>query len=277
MKNFVPLQLNTVFVKEKPLIFVTNDDGVNARGLGFAIEIARKFGRVVAVAPEESQSGKAHAITMFNPLFLRKVQEEDDLTLYACSGTPVDCVKMAFDYLFQGALPALSISGINHGSNSAISVIYSGTMGAAIEASFYGIPSIGLSLTDHSAEADFTAAAAYGEEVVRQVMYNRPGLPLCLNVNIPDMPLEKIKGMKVCRQNKGYWQETFEVRRDPRGREYYWLSGDFYNEEPSSTDTDEWALKNGYVSIVPIKIDLTDYTQVKSLTEQLNLDPLSYE
>lgn len=251
---------------KKPLIFVTNDDGVGAKGLEYSIRVARKFGRVVVIAPEEPQSGMAHAITMFRPLYLRKVREEQDLTVYACSGTPVDCVKMAFDYLLVNDLPVLTISGINHGSNSAINVIYSGTMGAAIEAGFYGAPSIGLSLLDHDPNAEFEVAEEYSERIIREVLSREITEPLCLNVNIPAVPLQDIMGIKVCRQNKGYWKEEFACRKDPRGRDYFWLTGDFYNTEPESTDTDEWALNHNYVSIVPIQVDLTNVAQVKELS-----------
>ncbi|MDR2936505.1 MAG: 5'/3'-nucleotidase SurE [Rikenellaceae bacterium] len=250
---------------EKPLIFITNDDGYEARGFNTLIDIALKFGRVVAVAPERVQSGMGHAVTMANPLHLRKVREEEDLVVYACSGTPVDCVKLAFDMIMP-ELPALGLSGINHGANSATSVIYSGTMGAAIEASFYNIPSIGFSLTDHDPTADLTAAAEYAERVIYRVMHEEVEIPMCLNVNIPTLPKDEIKGVRFCRQAKGYWREEFVERHDPRGRPYYWLTGIFMNQEEESTETDEYALKNGYVSIVPIQIDMTDYRQLDTVS-----------
>lgn len=256
---------------KKPLIFITNDDGVRAKGLWSIIESARKIGRVVAIAPEHPQSGKAHAITMFSPLYLHAVKEEEDLTVYSCSGTPVDCVKMAFDHIFKDHLPDISVSGINHGSNSAISVLYSGTMGAAIEASFYDRPSVGLSLLDHSEDADFSAAAVYGEKILRTVLENETEMPLCLNVNIPAVPQDKIKGIKICRQNMGYWKETFVCRKDPRGKDYFWLTGSFLNMEPDSTDTDEWALANNYVSVVPIQSDLTNHKQAEDLRKAYKL------
>ena len=246
---------------EKPFIFVTNDDGVGARGLNALIEAVRPLGRIMVVAPEDSQSGMSHAITMNSPLFLRKVREEEGLEVYACSGTPVDCVKMASDSLMS-EMPALVLSGINHGSNSAVSVIYSGTMGAAIEGSFYNVPSIGLSLLNHREDADFRAAVVYSLKVIEKVMNEEIELPMCLNVNIPDLPVGEIRGIRVCRQNKGYWREEFERRVDPRGRDYYWLKGIFQNQEENATDTDECALENGFVSIVPIQIDLTDYRQL---------------
>lgn len=252
---------------KSPLIFVTNDDGVNARGLKAVIEVARKFGRVIVVAPEVSQSGMSHAITMSSPLYLRTVEKSDDLTVYACSGTPVDCVKMGYDYIFADERPALNISGINHGSNSAISVLYSGTMGAAIEASFYGAPALGFSLNDHSSDADFEASTIFAEKLIGDILNANIREPLCLNVNIPVGHPDEIQGHKVCRQNKGYWKEEFYCRKDPRGKDYFWLTGDFFNLEPDATDTDEWALAHGYISVVPIQVDMTNYRQVESLKE----------
>ncbi|MCL2561465.1 MAG: 5'/3'-nucleotidase SurE [Rikenellaceae bacterium] len=249
----------------KPLIFITNDDGYSARGLAALIEIGRKFGNVVVIAPEQPQSGKSHSITMYNPLYLRTIRKEEGLEVYACSGTPADCVKLAFDHLLADRLPDLTLSGINHGSNSAISVLYSGTMGAAIEASFYGRPSIGFSLTDHSADADFRAASAIAETVVAKTLASNIEMPMCLNINIPVGTPEQIRGVRVVRQNEGYWKETFVRRQDPRGNDYYWLTGDFYNAEPGATDTDEWALDNMYVSVVPIQVDMTNHRQVATL------------
>ncbi|MBP3425358.1 MAG: 5'/3'-nucleotidase SurE [Rikenellaceae bacterium] len=249
----------------KPLIFITNDDGVRAHGLQAAIRIARKFGDVVVVAPEQTQSGMSHAITMYSPLFLRRVQQQEGLTVYALNGTPVDCVKMAFDHLLKDQKVDLVISGINHGANSAISVLYSGTMGAAVEGSFYGSPSIGLSLLDHDDNPDFTAAEEFGTRIVEGVLRGDIPTPMCLNVNVPVGPVESLNGIRVCRQNKGYWREEFFCRRDPRGKEYYWLTGDFCNAEPEATDTDEWALSHGYVSIVPVQVDMTDYSRMAAL------------
>ncbi len=161
----------------------------------------------------------------------------------------------------------LTISGINHGSNSAINVLYSGTMGAAIEACFYSIPSIGLSLLNHSLDADFTASEIYAEKIVRQVLERNINEPFCLNVNIPDVPADEIKGIMVARQNKGFWREKFVCRTDPRDREYFWLTGDFDNAEPESTDTDNWALDNNYVSVVPIQVDFTNYKKVEEMKQ----------
>ena len=249
------------------LILVTNDDGYDSKGMEAAIEVARAFGRVVVVAPETTQSGMSQAITMYNPLYLRRIREEEGVAVYAFSGTPVDCVKMAFDYLLRDERVDMVISGVNHGSNSAVNVLYSGTMGAAIEGSFYNIPSIGFSLLDHDEDADFGTVQQYILPIVRKAMTENLGRPLCLNVNVPNLPAEQIRGIMPCRQNRGYWREVFERRQDPRGHDYYWLCGYFENPEPEATDTDEWALKNGYVSVVPIQVDLTNYEQLGQLKE----------
>lgn len=250
---------------DERLILVTNDDGYDSKGLAAAIDVARAFGRVVAVAPERTQSGMSQAITMYSPLYLTKIRDEEGVEVYAFSGTPVDCVKMAFDYLLRDERVDLVISGINHGSNSAVNVLYSGTMGAAIEGSFYGCPSVGLSIDDHSPDADFEAAVAWGRRIVGDLLANEIELPLCLNVNIPRGKLAEIRGLRLCRQNRGFWREEFFRREDPRGREYFWLTGDFVNGEPDAEDTDEWALAHGYVAVVPVQVDLTDYRQLKNL------------
>ena len=254
---------------KKPLIFITNDDGVNSLGIKTLIDVAERFGRVIVVAPETSQSGMSHAVTMYNPLYLRTVRKSENVTVYAVSGTPVDCVKMGYDYIFAGERPALNLSGINHGSNSAVSVLYSGTMAAAIEASFYGAPSVGFSLTDHSPDADFEASALFAEKVISDVLRANVKEPLCLNINIPEGRPEDIKGHRVCRQNKGYWKEEFFCRKDPRGKDYFWLTGDFYNSEPDARDTDEWALAHGYISVVPLQVDMTNYRQIDTMKDIL--------
>uniref|UniRef100_UPI00405685DD 5'/3'-nucleotidase SurE n=1 Tax=Alistipes sp. TaxID=1872444 RepID=UPI00405685DD len=253
-------------MEKERVIFLTNDDSYRSKGFAAAIEIARQFGRVIAVAPDTSQSGMSQAITIYNPLYLRKVREEEGVTVYSLNGTPVDCVKIAFDHLLRDKKIDLTISGINHGSNAAVSVLYSGTMGAAIESAFYNIPSIGLSLTDHDLDADFEGAVKYGTQVVEAVLGNEE-LPrsLCLNVNVPNIPCEEIKGIRVSRQTRGYWREEFYKRTDPHGRDYFWLTGAFANAEPQAEDTDEWALANGYVSVVPVQVDLTAYNQLEQL------------
>lgn len=257
-------------MEKERLILLTNDDGYDSKGMAAAIEAVRPFGRVVVVAPETTQSGMSQAITMYKPLFLRCVREEEGLTVYAFSGTPVDCVKMAFDHLLRDRRVDLVVSGINHGSNSAVNVLYSGTMGAAIEGSFYGCPSIGLSLDDHDPDADFDAAVLYGSRIIRSVLEGDVRLPLCLNVNVPVGRPEALRGIRVCRQNRGFWREEFFRREDPRGRAYFWLTGAFVNGEPEAEDTDEWALAHGYVSVVPVKTDLTDYAQMAHLQSVLD-------
>ena len=251
------------------LIFVTNDDSVSARGFAAAIEVARHFGRVIAVAPDRMQSGMSQAITIYQPLYLRKVSEQSDVTVYSLTGTPVDCVKFAFDHLLRDQKVDLTISGINHGSNAAVNVMYSGTMGAAIEASFYGMPSVGLSVTDHSADADFVAAVEYGKRIVASVLGGDVPMPLCLNVNVPAIPLAEIRGIRICRQTRGYWREEFFRREDPHGREYFWMTGAFDNHEPEERDSDEWALANGYVSVVPVQVDMTAYERMDVLRKTL--------
>ena len=248
---------------------MTNDDGYDSRGMEAAGEVARTFGRVVVVAPETTQSGMSQAITMYNPLYLRRIREEEGVAVYAFSGTPVDCVKMAFDYLLRDERVDMVISGVNHGSNSAVNVLYSGTMGAAIEGSFYGCPAVGLSLDDHSAAADFDAAVEYGRRIVGAVHDGQVEQPQCLNVNVPKGRPEQVKGVRLCRQNRGFWREEFYRHEDPRGRAYFWLTGDFVNGAPGAEDTDEWALAHGYVSVVPVQGDLTDYRQLAALANVL--------
>lgn len=251
-------------MKNQRLIFVTNDDGYQAKGFAEAIEVAREFGRVIAVAPLTPQSGRSQAVTMNEPLFLELQHEEEGLQIYSFSGTPVDCVKIAFDHLLLDEKVDLVVSGINHGSNAGINVLYSGTMGAAIEGSFYDCPAVGLSLTDHSPDADFLAAKHYAREIIRSVVENpvEGGERLCLNVNVPDIDPMEIKGIRVCRQCRGIWREEFYPRENPYGKRYFWLSGAFDNYEPCDEQTDEWALANGYVAVVPVQIDMTNYRQM---------------
>jgi len=250
--------------KTKPLFLVTNDDGVDAKGLMALIDVVKPLGKVLVVAPAEPQSGMSHAITVKIPLRLAKVEDSENLTIYKCYGTPVDCVKMAFNHLLEDR-PDLLVSGINHGSNASTSVFYSGTMGAALEGCINEVNSIGFSLLNLEHDADFAAAKHYADLVIRKVLQN--GLPpaVCLNVNIPDGKAESISGIKYCRQNRGYWREEFDKRTDPLGKHYFWLTGYFHNCEPEATDTDEWALENHYVSIVPLHTDLTSYDTLKTL------------
>ena len=251
----------------KRLIFLTNDDSYLSKGFRALVELAREFGDVVAIAPDRVQSGMSQAITINQPLFMRQVEQSEGVEIYAFSGTPVDCAKIAFDHFFAGKHVDLVLSGINHGSNAAVNVMYSGTMGAAIEGSFYNVPSIGLSLDDHDADADFEGAVEYGRKVVASVLENAESLPrpLCLNVNVPRCAANEIQGIRLCRQTRGFWREDFYARQDPHGRDYFWLTGAFQNAEPEAEDTDEWALAHKYVAVVPVQVDMTDYRMLRSL------------
>ena len=251
----------------KRLIFLTNDDSYLSKGFRAAVNLAREFGDVVAIAPDRVQSGMSQAITINQPLFIRQVEKSEGVEIYAFSGTPVDCVKVAFDHIYSERKVDLVLSGINHGSNAAVNVMYSGTMGAAIEGSFYGIPSIGLSLDDHDSNADFEGAVEVGRKVISDILNSTDSLPhpLCLNVNVPRCAASELQGVRLCRQTKGFWREEFYSRQDPHGREYYWLTGAFQNVEPEAEDTDEWALAHNYASVVPIQVDMTDYHTLNKL------------
>ncbi len=245
------------------IILVTNDDGITAKGIRALVEAMADFGRVVVVAPDKPQSAMGHAITINQPLRLTKVDIFGDIEAYACSGTPVDCVKLGSDKLL-GRKPDICVSGINHGANSSINVIYSGTMSAAMEASLERVPAVGFSNVSYHSDTDMRAAQAYAKIIVRHVLkFGIPNFHL-LNVNIPALPLEQIKGIKFCRQARAKWVENYEERIDPQGRKYYWLSGDFVNED-DGLDTDIWALDNGYVSVVPTQHDLTAYEDITFL------------
>ncbi len=246
----------------KPLILVTNDDGIVAPGIKALIEVAKEFGEVVVVAPDSPQSGQGHAITLEAPLRLKKVDPFNGLEAYECSGTPVDCVKLGRNVLLKDRTIDLCLSGINHGSNSSINVIYSGTMSAAMEASLEGIDSIGFSLCEYGFGADFTESKKVVRTLIEKMLNKKLENCKLLNVNIPKG--KEIKGMKVCSQGKGNWIEDFQEGEDPRGQKYYWLTGKFINVDHRE-GTDNWALENGYVSIVPTGHDLTIYNAIDGL------------
>ncbi|MDR0507200.1 MAG: 5'/3'-nucleotidase SurE [Dysgonamonadaceae bacterium] len=243
-------------VKEKPLIFITNDDGVYALGINSLIEGIRSLGEIVVIAPDGGRSGMSSAISATNPVRLNLVRKEEDLTVYSCSGTPVDCVKLGINEILDRK-PDLILSGINHGSNAAICVIYSGTIGATLEGCIWGVPSLGISLCDHSPDANFSEAVKYGRKIAEKVL--EEGLPkgICLNLNIPAIP--ELNGLKVCSQTKGYWAKEFQVAKDPAGKTVYWLCGEFTNEEPDNEQSDEWAISQGYAALVPLQINMTAY------------------
>lgn len=253
--------------QKRPLILVTNDDGINAPGIRTLIEVMKELGEVYVVAPDAPQSGMGHAITINDAIYCNHIKLANDETQieYSCSGTPVDCVKLAVNEIIKRK-PDLCVSGINHGSNSSINVIYSGTMSAAVEAGTMGIPAIGFSLLDFSHEADFNPAKKFVKKIAQQALKNGMPKGVVLNVNIPKLNLQEINGIKICRQAKAYWQEKFDKRTNPTGRDYYWLTGEFVNEDEGE-DTDEWALKHGYVSVVPVQFDLTAHHTINEFKE----------
>lgn len=254
------------------MILVTNDDGIVAPGIRALVEVAKQFGDVLVVAPDSPQSGQGHAITLNKPLKLRKVSVFDGVEAYECSGTPVDCVKLAKNVILKGQKIDLCVSGINHGSNSALNILYSGTMSAAMEASIENIDSIGFSLSDFSFDADFTAAKYYAEKIIKAVLNQSLGDCKLLNVNIPTGDISALKGIKVCRQGKGTWVEEFQEGQDPRGEKYYWLTGKFVSfEDEDDIENDIWALKNNYVSVVPSYHDLTHYASLSGIKYLENL------
>ena len=248
----------------KPLILVCNDDGITAPGIAATVEVMSTFGKVVVIAPDSPQSGMGHAITINMPLrMIKNNQFGNEIESYQCSGTPADCVKLAIDKILHRK-PDLLVSGINHGSNSSINIIYSGTMSAAMEGAIEGIPSLGFSLLDFSWDADFGASKFYMEMIIRNVFHHGMPKNTLLSVNIPNVPKDQIKGVKVCRQARAKWVEEFDHRQDPHGRDYYWLTGKFTNMDKGK-DTDEWALENNFVSIVPVQFDLTAYNAIQQL------------
>jgi len=255
---------------EKPLILVTNDDGILAPGIRALISVMETIGDVIVVAPDKPQSAMGHAITVNNTLFIDKISKDDDtIAEYSCSGTPVDCVKLAVNEILKRK-PDLCVSGINHGSNSSINVIYSGTMSAAVEAGIEGIQAIGFSLLDFDWNADFEPIKSFVKKIALETLANKLPSGVVLNVNFPKLKESEIKGIKVCRQAKAYYAQKFDKRQTPFGKDYYWLAGKFVNEDKGE-DTDEWALANGYISVVPVQFDLTAHHSIQQLnTWKLN-------
>jgi len=253
----------------KPTILVVNDDGVTAPGIKALIEAVRDLGRVVVVAPDSPQSGMGHAITIGSPLRMDKVDIHEGIESYSCSGTPVDCVKLAVNKILKGKKPDLCVSGINHGLNNSINILYSGTMSAAVEGAIESIPSIGFSLDDYTLQADFSHCIKYVKAIAKQVLEN--GLPpaTLLNVNFPNGP--HIKGVKICRQANAKWAEEFDERFDPYKRPYYWLTGVFQVND-NGEETDCWALEHNYVSVVPVQFDMTAHHAIPLLNSwQFNI------
>ena len=252
---------------KKPLILISNDDGIAAPGIGNLISIMKTIGDVVVVAPDSPQSGKGHAITIGEPLRINKVDIYEGVQAYETSGTPADCVKLAKHYVLKDKSPDIIVSGINHGANSSVNVLYSGTMSAAIEGAIEGIPAIGFSVADFSHEASMDHCFDLVKNITLQAL--EKGIPFgtALNVNFPEKRKEKIKGVKVCRQARAKWQEDFDERIDPNKRKYYWMIGEFVNMDHGE-DTDIYALDNNYCSIVPCQFDLSSHQGISELNEK---------
>ena len=253
-------------MSKKPLILISNDDGITAPGIRTLVKVMKELGEVVVVAPNSPQSGMGHAITVGDTLRLEEVDIFDEVKAYECSGTPADCVKMAKHFVLKDRQPDLIVSGINHGSNTSISVLYSGTMSAALEGAIEGMPAIGFSLCDYSWEADFSHTEKWIKKIAIQALEKGIGKGVALNVNIPPKRNEEIKGIKIGRQAKAKWEETFDERHDPFGRRYFWMAGNFVNSDKGE-DNDEWAIANNYVSIVPCQFDLTAHHAITALND----------
>jgi len=250
--------------RKRPFILITNDDGITSRGIKALVDIASEYGRVCVVAPDKPQSGMGHAITVNSGLNITPFHFEKTEEAYSCTGTPADCVKVSIYHLLKEK-PDLCLSGINHGSNVSINVIYSGTMSAALEGSLEGVPSAGISLCNNHVDRDLTAAKKATRSVIEMMLSNKPENNLCLNVNVPDIPVSRLKGIRICRQGKGNWKEYYEEHKDKEGNEFLWLTGKFENMEKKMKDTDLWALDHDYVSVVPINADMTDFNELKKI------------
>jgi 5'-nucleotidase len=251
---------------KKPLILVTNDDGITSRGIKALVEVAKNFGDVCVIAPDKPQSGMGHAITVHAGIMVIPQAFPGTKAAFGCTGTPADCVKLGKYHILQEK-PDICLSGINHGSNVSLNVIYSGTMSAALEGALEGIPSIGISLCNNHVDTDLEASKKVAKILLETFLYNKPDNNLCLNVNVPDIPFSKIKGLRFCRQGKGNWKEHYDINKNENGEELLWLNGKFENFEKRKTDTDLWALDNDYVSVVPIHADMTNYAELEKINQ----------
>ncbi len=254
----------------KPLILVSNDDGITSKGIRVLVETMKRLGDVIVAAPDGPQSGMGHAITIGNTLRLEETDIFKDVPAYECSGTPADCVKIAKHFVLKERRPDLVVSGINHGANTSISVLYSGTMSAAIEAALEGMPAVGFSLCDYSSDADFAHTIEYVEKIAVSVLEKGLSKGVALNVNIPPKRNEAIRGIKICRQANAKWQEDFDMRHDPYGRRYFWMAGNFINHDKGE-DNDEWAIANNYISVVPCQYDLTAHHAISILNDEWDI------
>lgn len=254
-------------MSKKPLIVISNDDGITAKGIAHLVECMKELGEILVVAPNSPQSGMGHAITIHEPLKVYKSDVFEGVESYECSGTPADCIKLAKNHLLKDRVPDLVVSGINHGSNTAVSVLYSGTMSAAVEAAIEGLPAIGFSLCEYAHDSDFSHTTEWVVKITKEAL--EKGIPkgTALNVNFPKISEGPIKGIKICRQAIARWQENFDERTDPYGRKYLWLTGEFINEDKGE-DTDEWAIKQGYTSIVPVSFDMTAHHAIAQINNE---------
>lgn len=252
---------------KKPLILITNDDGISAKGINELVEAVRELGEVVVFAPDGPRSGMSSAITSIHPIRFKEIRKEEGVTYYRCTGSPVDCVKL-YMHAFPLQKPDIVLSGINHGGNMAVAVIYSGTMGAAMEGCIFGISSIGFSITDHHSNADFTESKRIAKDITAKILANPLPEGIYLNVNIPEG--NAVKGIKICKQAKGKWVNEYMQGEDPSGNPVYWLTGEFRDSDPDNEANDTWALDNGYASVVPCKIDATDYDFMQHFTSWEN-------
>ncbi len=256
----------------KPLILVTNDDGITSKGISVLIEVMSKIGEVFVVAPDSPQSGMGHAITVDSTIHIKKSKlfkgsDRHQIEAYECSGTPADCVKLAKHHFLKDRKIDLVVSGINHGMNASISVIYSGTMSAAVEGAIEGIPSIGFSINDFKYDAEFGHIKKWLKHITEKALANEFPANIALNVNFPAKTDKKIKGIKICRQTNGFWNEEFDARKDPYGRPYFWMGGDFVNREPDAVGSDIFEMNKNYISIVPVHYDMTAYESINKLKQ----------
>lgn len=259
-------------MKEKMDILITNDDSINAKGIRFLAQMMMKYGDVTVVAPAEPQSGKSAALSLATPQYLKKVHEEDGLRMYSFEGTPVDCVKLAMNVFFRDSRPDLLMSGINHGPNFSVASLYSGTLGACIEGTLYGIPSIGFSINTHSSDPDLCCVEHFGHIILEKFLQEPHSKDVYLNINFPNLPTEEVKGIRMARRGLGRWVKEYEIHRDEVGGEYYFMKGEFENLETAPEFGDHTLNVLGkYVTIVPHKIDTTDYDEVERLRQAWNI------
>lgn len=252
------------FDNSKPLILVTNDDGITAKGIASLVEAVRDFGQILVVAPDSPQSGMGHAISVHSILRMQEYNEFEGVQAFSTTGTPVDCVKLAIYEVLNGRKPDFLVSGINHGNNSSTNVLYSGTMSAAVEGALENIPSLGFSLDDFAADADFSVCKAVVKTMMQAAMNNEFPKHICLNINVPKLKIEDFKGVKICRQAHAFWKDRFDKRLDQFGKPYYWLTGEFESFD-GGQDTDVYALKHGYASVVPVQFDMTAHNALAAL------------